>query len=91
MKKLVTGALFSVFVVAALVAFRDHAVAMWAVPERQDRLEKVVEKQQETQEKQMEYTRELQKQSEIQSKMLEVQMQIQRDLQMEFMRRGKEN
>lgn len=32
MKKYIIGILSSVFVVASLVAFRDHAVAMWAAP-----------------------------------------------------------
>ena len=50
MKKLIGGALFSVFVVAALVGFRDQIGRVWAAPDKVAGLEKTVEKQSKTQE-----------------------------------------
>lgn len=54
MKKMLGGALFSVFVVALLVGFRDNLVRCWAAPEAIKVVEKKIETQEELDKKQQE-------------------------------------
>lgn len=51
MKKWLIGALASVFVISALVAFRDNVYAIWSVPQKVQKVEQILEKQQESTER----------------------------------------
>lgn len=51
MKKWLVGSVSSVFIIAALVSFRDNLYAVWNTPEKTRKIEDVLSKQQESTER----------------------------------------
>jgi len=83
MKRILIGSLSTVFIVAALVSFRDHAVAVWNTPRQVEQMGNIMQAQQETQSKLVDYSREQGVRLQVQEKTTAAQLEFLKEMMIE--------